>query len=303
VSAPKKHHYVPEFYLKRWAGEDRRVSEFRRFQGKLAHRRRFPSETGFELELYSIRSHTDQNRRQIIENRLMSNIDNGAARALDYMEENGKPPLDEKNRNAWTRFLLSLIHRSPSQIEKMRSAIAANRDDVLRSLAPRYAELRSKADPETFEEYLARDNGRIDEESLLPLMQGVLGSKKVGTTLIRMTWGIIRFELPFHGFLTSDIPIMLSNGLGHQDAFLMLPISPSALFIAAARKPVLHSFSSQDPKALQRGINDAVAQQARQVIIAQNEAQRRFIDNRFLLGPPPSGDLGLHTWKHPLVEI
>lgn len=303
MSAPKKHHYVPEFYLKRWAGEDRKVSDFRRFAGELVHRRRFPSETGFEIELYSIRNHTDPDRRQIIEKRLMSRIDNGASRSLEYMEATDKPPADSVHRNAWTTFLLSLIYRSPMQVERLRQRIAANRDEVLKSLAPRYAGLRRDTDPETFEEYLANDDGKIDEESLLPLMQNVIGSKRIGTTLIQMTWGIMRFNLPTHGFLTCDIPIMLSNGLGHRDSFVMLPMSPSTLFIAAARKPIIDSFASQDAKIFERGINDAIVQQARQVVISRDNAQRRFIDKRFLRSPPPAGDLGLHTWKHPLVDL
>jgi hypothetical protein len=303
MSTPKKHHYVPEFYLKRWTGEDRKVSDYRRFAGKLVHRRRFPSETGFEIELYSIRSHTDPERRQIIEKRLMSRIDNSASLSLDYMEKSGQPPTDSEHRNAWTRFLLSLIYRSPSQVEKLRQKIAANSNVVLQSLASRYGELRRESDPETFDEYLAMDDGRIEEESLLPLMQKVIGSKLVGTALIRMTWGIIQFNLPKHGFLTCDIPIMLSNGLGHRDSFVMLPISPSRLFIAAARKPVIDSFSSQDAEVLERAINDAVVQQAQQVVISRDNGQRRFIDNRFLHSPPPEGDLALHTWKHPLVDL
>lgn len=303
MSAPKKHHYVPEFYLKRWAGEDRKVSDFRRFEGKLVHRRRFPSETGFEIELYSVRNHTDPEKRQIIEKRLMSRIDNGASHSLEYMEATGKAPTDSVHRNAWTTFLLSLIHRSPMQVERLRKSIAANRDEVLKSLAPRYPELRQDTDPETFEEYLANDDGTIDEGSLLPLMQNLMSSKLVGTALIQMTWGIMRFNLPKHGFLTCDIPIMLSNGLGHRDSFVMLPTSPNTIFIAAARKPIIDSFVSQDAKIFERGINDAVVQQAQQVVISQNTTQRRFIDKRFLRSPPPEGDLGLHTWKHPLLEL
>lgn len=303
MSAPKKHHYVPEFYLKRWAGEDRKVSDYRRFNGGLVHRRRFPSETGFEIELYSIRSHADPERRQIIEKRLMSQIDNGASRSLEYMEQAGQPPTDSERRNAWTRFLLSLIYRSPTQVEKLRQKIAANRDVVLESVANQYAELRSETDPDTFEEYLTRDDGRIDEESLLPLMRNVIGSKRVGTALIQMTWSIMRFNLPTHGFLTCDIPIMISNGLGHRDSFVMLLISPSTLFIAAARKEVINSFASQDARVLERAVNDAIVQQARQVVISRDNAQRRFIENRFLRSAPPTSGLGLHTWKHPLVDI
>ena len=302
MSVPKKHHYVPEFYLKRWAGEDRKVSDFRRFDGRLVHRRRFPSETGFEIELYSIRTHTDPQRRQIIEKGLMSRVDNGASRALEYMEETGNPPGDSEHRNAWTRYLLSLIYRSPMQVERLRQKIAANRDEVLDNVAHRYADLRGETDPDTFEEYLAKDDGRIEEESLLPLMRNVINSEKVGTALIRMTWGIMQFKLLTHGFLTCDIPIMLSDGLGHRDSFVMLPISPSAVFIAAARKQVIDSFASQNATVLERALNIAIVQQARQVVISRDEAQRRFIDNRFLRSPPPTGELGLHTWKHPLVD-
>lgn len=303
MSDPRKHHYVPQFYLKRWAGEDRRVSDYRRFDGKLVHRRRFPSETGFEIELYSVRTQTDPTRRQAVEKRLMSRIDNAAARALDYMDETLAPPDDTDRRNGWTRFLLSLIYRSPTQVARLREKILEHRDGILAGLADRYDELRAETDPETFEEYVERDRGHIDEESFAVLMNRLTNSEWVGTTLIRMTWGVMAWKQVRHGFLTGDIPIMISDGLGHRNSFVMLPIGPSTLFIAATRREVIDAFANQDATTLERAVNDAIVRQARQVVITRDPTQHRFIDNRLLRSPPPTGKLGLHTWNGPLVDV
>ena len=48
-----KHHYLPKFYLKQWAGSDRRLSEFTRPYKSMIHRRKSPNSTGYQRGLHT----------------------------------------------------------------------------------------------------------------------------------------------------------------------------------------------------------------------------------------------------------
>jgi len=73
--AEQKHHYIPEFYLKQWAGADGRLVEFcRRHQkGKdvVVARHTYPGGTGYKRGLYSIRGVPDD-IKDVLENKFGS---------------------------------------------------------------------------------------------------------------------------------------------------------------------------------------------------------------------------------------
>src|ERR1700730_3929286 len=54
MSEPRDHHYVPVFYLSRWADADGTLSVYAREGGRIVVSRRNPRSTGFERELYSL---------------------------------------------------------------------------------------------------------------------------------------------------------------------------------------------------------------------------------------------------------
>jgi hypothetical protein len=59
VSIPRKHHYSPVFYLKRWAGTDGWLCEHKRLgvvglRDRIVTRRTFPTGTGYEKDLYRV---------------------------------------------------------------------------------------------------------------------------------------------------------------------------------------------------------------------------------------------------------
>ena len=120
MSIPLKHHYLPEFYLKRWriSPDDARVFEFRRPHPRkpIAVKKAYPSETGFGRELYAIQSRSDPKARQELESEFMSPLDSRAANALLHFEEHGMRPSDDDVAEAWSRFVLSLLNRNPTRV-------------------------------------------------------------------------------------------------------------------------------------------------------------------------------------------
>lgn len=302
MSVPKKHHYLPEFFLQRWANVAGRVTEYRRPFDRLVSKQRHPAATGYMIELYANKNKVDPVERQALELVFMQQVDALAADALAYLEANGTMPKNGPLRSAWSRFLMSLMHRSPERVSYLISKVREWEEGELNpELKHKYGALRGVGDPPTFEEWL-QVNGPAAPALLVKLLRMLIDSENIGPVLNNMRWALHEADGAF-GLMTGDMPILVSNGLGQRDGFVMLAIGPSRLFIAAHDLEVIKSFTSQSANALQRGLNDACVRQSRHVIVADGDNQAAFVDRRFLRDLPLSiGSAGLATWAVPLVR-
>jgi hypothetical protein len=53
MSAPRDHHFIPVFFLKKWAGVNGKVVEYSIKYGKLIAKPVGPRSTGYEFDLYA----------------------------------------------------------------------------------------------------------------------------------------------------------------------------------------------------------------------------------------------------------
>lgn len=286
MSDPKRHHYLPEFYQKAWMGDDNKVTVYRRRHGgKLDIQRKARKSIGWERELYSDLSEAEPERRQRVESGFLRRVDSLASDALAEMLSTAAPPSDQARASAWARFLMSLLHRHPARVALLRKAVELDMDETVERVRQQYPELRGENDPETFEEYIAVSRQRLQDGVLALLLPRIVDSQNVGNALLAMTWGVGTAQRTRFRFVTSDRPLMTSNGLGHRASFLLLPISPQTYFIAARRKETIETFSLSKPDDVIVSVNHALCLQAEEFVISQDEAQARFIDNR--LGGSP----------------
>ena len=233
MSTPTKHHYLPRFFLRRWADSAGKMSEYKRPHGKLICARKYPAQTGYRKDLYTNESASDPAERQALEVRFLQKVDDGAAQALDFLEQHACKPTDAFLRNAWSRFLMSLMHRSPQRVEYFNDTVAQQSADILIPyLREKYDEHRGPSDPTRFEDWLEKQNS-FAPELRTRLLKGMIDSKLIGNTLNLMHWRTYILQHPRFGFLTGDSPLIMSNGVGHRRSFVVVAISPFRLFIAA----------------------------------------------------------------------
>jgi hypothetical protein len=303
MSVPKKHHYLPEFFMQRWADAKGNVTEYRRPHKELVVKKKHPAATGYLIELYANTNKDDPIERQALELVFMQKVDALAAEALAHLEAEGTKPNETELQSAWSRFLMSLMHRSPERVKYLVDKAREYEEGTLNpELKEKYDSLRGPDDPFTFEEWL-KAQGSITSDLTVRLIRMLIDSQNIGPVLNSMRWTVHHADGAF-GFLTGDLPILISDGLGHNRAFVMLPIAPSRLFIAARDAEVIKSFTTQSANALQRAVNDACVRQSRHVIVAHRESQTAFVDRRFLRREPLAiNRAGLATWKAPLVDL
>jgi hypothetical protein len=281
----QKHHYIPEFYLKRWAGLNGQLCEFaHRYRG-VAPRMTHPGGTGYEMNLYSIPS-LGAALANVLEDRFFKTTDQFASDALMAFEVTETVDLSADLRSGWSRFIRSLQERAPDRLawlkEEWRRGMTERHKEIERS----YATWRLPGDPLTFAEARKKlDEQHGEDKSWAILLHTIIDSQEVGSFLNGMRWNLLKIVHPSRTFLTSDRPVVTSNGIAYTDSSIAIPIGPNRLFVAVNNVEGVARLRSMDPDKVMTWMNDRIVKQARKFVYGVDARQLRFIEGRL---PRPS---------------
>jgi len=283
--AEQKHHYIPEFYLKQWAGRDCRLIEFcRRHQkGKdiVVARPTYPSGTGYMRGLYTMRD-APQALKDILEDKYLNLADGIAALSLQVMLTESVVPTGP-HKIGWTRFLMSLLYRTPEGVARTVEMVRKyyENNELTNEMKAVYATTKGKDDPGTAEEFMQLHGARIRESTTVRLLMKIIESEQVREKITGMQWHLGRLEGLRYPLLTSDRPMVMTNGLTAVDSHIIMPLSPKHIFIATNTDEEANKI-----KALARGpelakrLNDRMARQARKFVYGLDADQLRFVESR-----------------------
>lgn len=273
----EKHHYIPVFYSREWAGLDGRLCEYSRPYREVKPQWKHPDATGYVRGLYTVPKN-DPIVSEYIERHFFRVTDNGAAVVARQLRIEGRNDLFSLDRSSWSRFIISLMLRNPEYVARMAAEVAgfyARTDNE-----EKYQELRGPNDPATFEEYVAKrmfhPAGRMSAYAL----QKIIDSPMMGGHLNQMRWSVVTFKNERHTLLTSDRPIIMTNGIISRGDHLALPIGPRMLFVATNNIQTENMIRTIDPEILIAQVNHRVASQARKYVYGCDDRQLRFVENR-----------------------
>lgn len=275
-----KHHYIPKFYLKQWlnsAAPVQKLCEFSRPYKSVTPRRTDPDGTGYQRGLYTF-PNLPPHARDFIEKKLLQMADDEANKVLQRILSRDMN-FDQDERSAWSRFLMSLIYRNPEDIARLRKLVTEKYPEYLDGLQETFDTIKHPDDPRTFEEVRAKGTQAKDlEHVLLLLLQRMIDNPEVGRRLNNMIWGVVHFHRPCFPLLTSDRPVIMTNGIGYQHSHIVLPISPDKVFIAAATLQQMRELDQTLKHAdAPKRLNDLVARQSRRYVYATDDSQLRFV--------------------------
>ena len=228
------HHYLPKFYLKKWAATDGTVLRYYRLVlptgDKIIEKRVGPRGAGFEPGLYAVAPGTDWESydENIVETDVMSPIDDAAAVVLDKMLSDA-PSLDSNDRTAWAMFLNSLIHRHRDPIQEADRMAPAVAREVRANLLAKYTDPKGRARVEKALAHVrAEEMGKTVYRSL---MVQAIRDPGAAEAITGLDWEILgtQAEAPF---ITTDRPLLINFGRGGPIEVLSIPISPRRLFVA-----------------------------------------------------------------------
>jgi hypothetical protein len=279
MAAPvtKDHHYVPRGYLKRWAtGADGKLCAFYYHPKGLTFARQTPAQTGYKRHLYTATLNPQFSDR--LEREFMSKVDDDASKLLDLLTGGPIPELDAKQRDGWTRFLMSLMYRSPEGVaklgEKFAEILARTPIDITPEMRAEYAEKRIPEHPESLEDYLAMMRPRDVELGTLMSIANVSNLEGPGTKINAMEKRVLHLEASKREFLTSDRPLIMSAGLDDPTCFLMLAIGPRHLFVAAHTKERIGQILDHvESGAVTKFNNQGVCERAERFVYGTDSSQ------------------------------
>lgn len=267
----QKHHYIPIFYLKQWTSADGRLCEYSRPYDRVKAYRRYPSQTGYCYGLNTLATYPAP-VSEIVERKLMQTIDSKAAVALRSLLANNLSALDANGRSSWARFIISLMRRTPEAVKDIGSRLRDSIAELHRSHTP--------SEGVTAEELEADLLGLVEQRKAL-LLQDLMNSPLIGNLLINMRWTVANFAKTKHKLLASDRPFVMTNGIGHPNSHIVVPISPTQCFYAAAtigEELKLRSLSAAQFIFL---LNDKMAAQARKFVYGTDDSELDFVTERF----------------------
>jgi hypothetical protein len=112
-------------------------------------------------------------------------------------------------------------------------------------------------------------------------LRGIIDSANVGAYLNGMRWSVLTIEDdPIHPFLTSDRPVIMSDGIKYANSFVIVPLSPASLFVAVNTPQHEQHIQSMPLNDLIREVNGTVCKQAQKYVYSTDDRQLRFVQNR-----------------------
>ncbi len=283
---PKKHHYIPAFYSKRWAADDdKRLTVFSKPYDTVIDRRRHPDATGFHLDLYALRG---SDKGEEIEDSFFKPVDNYAHQALERLENNDDlTGWSREIRSNWTRFIMSLLFRCPVDLEILRVRWAQNYTKTDSFLEEKYSEIRIDGKPDTFSEWLAQLPEVAVEQSMFSLYQSMIDNEHIGRFINCMQWRVVNTTSSNLNLLTSDCPVFTTNGLRYANSHLVMPIGPHRIFVAANNREVIQRAVTMPARELVKATNKAIVRGARNYVFAKSATvtEGKFISENFGVAP------------------
>lgn len=275
-----KHHFIPAFSLRPWAGPDGLVCQMRLINGRVVDGRIHPNATGLERDLYKTDGVTAAEEHHLEEN-FFKPIDTAANQALQKMLAWDKAPWTSEMRSAWTRYLLSLRFRNPDTVKDLKTHMLDIWSTAQESIKKDFANWRKPNDPETWEEFEKLLNPAAPHIGATNMMMRIIDNDRVGPTIFNMTWWVQKLVESKVPLLTSDRPLNWPFGLANPNAFIALPISPDTIFVASNDPEMQHWAKSLPHTQLAKDLNKAVVTQAREYVWGTDNNHIEFVRKHF----------------------
>jgi hypothetical protein len=286
MNEPINHHYLPEFYLQRWAREGGRLSRYYRPYNKTVVSRLTPKYTGFEEFLYTLHGVADA---QMIETHFFSPIDDAAAPILERLIARGPDGLDNKQRSDWTRFIMSLQLRGPHSLSEIKAFMDRQvRINIESTSGAEYLATKRPNDPDSVYDYALQQAPWQISNAHKELLPRLIDNEFIGQLIVNMQWAVMNLSAAPHTLLAGDRPYYTSHGLGNRACLLGVPLSPTHLFVAANDIEQIRKLAAQRAKDTVRNANNMTVRLAVQNVYGCTDTHLAFVEARLRRpGDPP----------------
>ena len=278
-----RHHYIPQFLLKAWAGADGKIEVFWIDPQHLRSSRLAPKSTAYEDNLNALTvSEVAGVKQQAVETDFMQHIDNLAARALQKMADTGFAELKKEDCAAWMYFIMSLPPRAPEVVSRLHAEGSKYLKASLDEKPEEYEAISESDDPPTLTEWAGQQVPGLIENFGKMSLPNFICNPEIGQKILGMKWWLWDFKGQKNHLLLADRPCIFTTGVDDPDSVIVLPISPWKAFMATKTERIANIMRQQRPKDLLVRVNESSLRQARERVYALDASPHRFICNRLI---------------------
>jgi len=278
----KRHHYVPQFYLRGWANfEDKLILYLKnkKVEPKLVS----IVDVGVKENLY-----TSRDGDKSTETSFFTKIDGNASIVLKKILENKEFNLKIEEREVFTHFINTLYLRSPIFINELKEFNEKGRLSGLVS-AEKYLKETGIDNTSLYKK------GQYDDTPKLIKLISTIGENTAMSKLYENDFKKImnaRWEIIINNssddFITSDVPLEVINfsspnlmELPQSFAFI-LPLSPVKLLLIGSDDKLFNIYNSMSQREFVKKVNVNCIKRAINQIYAKNDDSKELIMGEIL---------------------
>jgi hypothetical protein len=198
----------------------------------------------------------------------MCPVDHNAAIAHQFIMRDDIKGIPPAIRKAWSRFLVGLLLRSPANIanvyERMMNPSLKEQEDIREIVGG------DSIRPEDFSEEAMK---RMALTVIVEMIQGT-GVEEV---INKMRWSVYNLASSKLEFLTSDRPVIMTNGIGRWGGHLAIPLSPRKLFLAFADEAIQREMKSRTAEDIVSTVNNRVVRCAIELAWSTSTKPLRYV--------------------------
>jgi hypothetical protein len=284
---PIFHHYLPGFYLKRWADDKQRVCRYSKPHNEIIARMVSTRSTGGGNGLYSIPG-APAEEAQRVEIEFMKQLDTLASEALTMIETRDQRLAQPRYRSAWSRFIISLLLRMPRDIDALREGLTKEMIAAVPELDAEYQHFKADGSADSFSEFLKTIPDPDWQGWAVELLPTLIDHEGIGQMINNMIW-FTRTITSDYDYVTSDSPVTMSYSLVKEEGYIFLPIGPKLLFCAVSDRETFERVEAYNAIEQLQNLNKLTIRRATELVFARDE--RHLHEVREMMGTRPGKTL------------
>jgi len=120
--------------------------------------------------------------------------------------------------------------RNPETLSGIQATLFAPLHDAMTEPTDAYTTIKEGSDPPTLTEWVSQHDSQMIPNAGKLMMPQLIDSRNVGQLIFEFHWWTVDFTASRVSLLTSDRPLVMTNGLQKERCVIALPLSPRLAF-------------------------------------------------------------------------
>lgn len=272
-----RHHFVPEFYLRRWAVDGQlRAYHWDRRSDSLKVSRKGAKAFCQEVDLYRLESEPLE-KSNLLETKFFGAVDDKAGKVIGEIAEGNLQSITSDEQCDWVRFLMSLEARRPSVVQFLKGRASREFIDALDDDTEFLAEMK-EADVHGLPSEVIRPAATsYVQDRMLLRMQEAIDNSETGTRYLQMNWLTKKLSAGGINLILADRPFVRLGGIDAPDNLWCLPLDPDTAFFCSNNRKSLLNLERANARQISKALNRHSVEQAEKYVFDRSGRNSRLL--------------------------